>query len=131
MASPINREQKPILLVPIQAHQKKSRWNYLGISRYAALFSPILTQRNPGFRHDFIAARKYAWQEKFTAKWIYKHEGKYMFRWVLFFFIVAIIAGFFGFSGIAHASAQIAKIIFVIFLILFAISIILSLFKWF
>ena len=45
-----------------------------------------------------------------------------MLNWVIAFFIIALIAGFFGFTGIAIEAAGIAKILFFIFLILFLIS---------
>lgn len=45
-----------------------------------------------------------------------------MLGWVLFFFILAIIAGAFGFGGIAGASAGVAQILFVVFLALMVLS---------
>ena len=47
-----------------------------------------------------------------------------MLRWVLAFFVLAIIAGVFGFGGIAEGSASIAKILFFLFLILFIVGLI-------
>ena len=45
-----------------------------------------------------------------------------MLRWVLIFFVVALLAAVLGFTGIALAAAGIAKILFYVFVILFALS---------
>lgn len=47
-----------------------------------------------------------------------------MLAWILFFFIVSVIAGWFGFTGTAKASAGIAKVLFFIFLVMFIILLI-------
>jgi uncharacterized membrane protein YtjA (UPF0391 family) len=47
-----------------------------------------------------------------------------MLEWVLFFFIIAVIAGIFGFTGIETATMDVAKILFFIFI---AIAVILLL----
>jgi len=38
-----------------------------------------------------------------------------MLRWVIIFFVIALIAALFGFGGIAAGAASIAKILFFIF----------------
>jgi uncharacterized membrane protein YtjA (UPF0391 family) len=45
-----------------------------------------------------------------------------MLRWVLGFFLVALIAGVLGFTGTAIAAAGISRILFFIFVILFLLS---------
>lgn len=45
-----------------------------------------------------------------------------MLRWVITFFIIAIIAGLLGFTNLAGDMAYIAKILFFIFLLLFVLS---------
>jgi uncharacterized membrane protein YtjA (UPF0391 family) len=50
-----------------------------------------------------------------------------MLRWILIFFVFAIIAGALGFTGIAGTSIAIAQTLFYIFLILFVVSLILHL----
>ena len=45
-----------------------------------------------------------------------------MLRWVLIFFIVAIIAGVLGFSVIAGAAVGISKILFIVFLVMSLLS---------
>lgn len=52
-----------------------------------------------------------------------------MIRYVIGFFIVALIAAVLGFGGIASAAAGIAKFIFWIFAILFVASVLVSLFR--
>ncbi|ESQ81280.1 DUF1328 domain-containing protein [Asticcacaulis sp. BYS171W] len=42
-----------------------------------------------------------------------------MLRWVITFFILAVVAALFGFSGLAGTFADIAKFIAVIFVVLF------------
>jgi uncharacterized membrane protein YtjA (UPF0391 family) len=50
-----------------------------------------------------------------------------MLRWILIFFVFAIIAGALGFTGIAGASIGIAQTLFYIFIILFVLSLIVHL----
>lgn len=45
-----------------------------------------------------------------------------MLRWVVTFFVIAIIAALLGFTGLAGELAQIAKILFFVALVLFAVS---------
>lgn len=45
-----------------------------------------------------------------------------MLRWVITFFVIAIIAGLLGFTNIAGDLAYIAKVLFFIFLVLLLIS---------
>ena len=45
-----------------------------------------------------------------------------MLRWVITFFVIAIIAGLLGFTNIAGDLAYIAKVLFFIFLFLLLIS---------
>ncbi|MEZ4740320.1 MAG: DUF1328 domain-containing protein [Flavobacteriales bacterium] len=45
-----------------------------------------------------------------------------MLRWVITFFVIAIIAGLLGFTNIAGDLAYIAKVLFFIFLVLLVIS---------
>lgn len=52
-----------------------------------------------------------------------------MLTWVVIFLVIALLAAVFGFTGIAAASAGIAKVIFFVFVVLFAISLILHLFR--
>jgi uncharacterized membrane protein YtjA (UPF0391 family) len=47
-----------------------------------------------------------------------------MLAWIVFFLIVALIAGLLGFSTIAGTSAWIAQVLFVVFLVLFLASLI-------
>lgn len=47
-----------------------------------------------------------------------------MLRWILMFFILALVAGALGFTGIAGASIAIAQTLFYIFLVLFLLSLI-------
>lgn len=51
-----------------------------------------------------------------------KYEVKHMLRWILMFFIIAVIGAFLGFTGLAGTTVSIAKILLFIFLILFLIS---------
>jgi uncharacterized membrane protein YtjA (UPF0391 family) len=55
---------------------------------------------------------------------IYGREDKYMLRWALTFFVVALIAGVLGFAGVALAAAGIAKMLFYLFLILFLVTLV-------
>lgn len=50
-----------------------------------------------------------------------------MFGWVIFFLLVAIVAGALGFGGIAAISADFATIIFYIAIILFVVSLVYAL----
>lgn len=45
-----------------------------------------------------------------------------MLRWVIAFFVVALLAGIFGFSGLAGDLAWIGKVLFFVFLILLVLS---------
>lgn len=47
-----------------------------------------------------------------------------MLRWVIIFFIIAIIAGLLGFTNLSGDLAYIAKILFFIFLLLLVLSLI-------
>jgi uncharacterized membrane protein YtjA (UPF0391 family) len=49
-------------------------------------------------------------------------ENHTVLRWILIFFIVAIIAAVFGFTGIAGAATEIARILFFVFLVLLFLS---------
>jgi uncharacterized membrane protein YtjA (UPF0391 family) len=46
-----------------------------------------------------------------------------------FFSVIAIIAAVFGFTGIAAGAAEIAKILFYIFLVVFAVTLLLGVFR--
>ena len=46
-----------------------------------------------------------------------------MLRWILIFFVFAIISGALGFTGIAGASIAIAQTLFYIFLVLFVLAV--------
>jgi uncharacterized membrane protein YtjA (UPF0391 family) len=52
-----------------------------------------------------------------------------MLGWAATFFIIAIIAGVFGFTGVAVATVQIAQVLFFLFLVLFAVSLLVGLFR--
>ncbi len=52
--------------------------------------------------------------------------GTIMLKWVLFFAIVALVAGLLGFTGIAAGVATIAKFLFVLFLILCVVFLVLG-----
>ena len=52
-----------------------------------------------------------------------------MLQWSLAFFVVAIIAAVFGYGGIASGSAEIGKFLFFVFIVIFAISLLLNLFR--
>jgi len=52
-----------------------------------------------------------------------------MLYWSVTFFIIALVAAIFGFGGIASGAMDIAKVIFFIFLVLFAISVLMRLFR--
>jgi uncharacterized membrane protein YtjA (UPF0391 family) len=43
--------------------------------------------------------------------------------------VIAIIAAVFGFTGIAAGAAEIAKILFYIFLVVFAVTLLLGVFR--
>ena len=45
-----------------------------------------------------------------------------MLGWVVFFLIIALIAGILGFTSIFVASIEIAKILFFVFIVLFVMS---------
>jgi len=45
-----------------------------------------------------------------------------MLRWVLTFFVVAILAGALGFGGVAGAATDIARFLFLVFVVLFVLS---------
>lgn len=47
-----------------------------------------------------------------------------MLRWIIIFFVFAIVAGALGFTTIAGASIAIAQTLFYIFLILFALTLV-------
>lgn len=47
-----------------------------------------------------------------------------MFRWVITFLIIALIAALFGFGNIAAGAASIARVLFYIFLVFFVISLV-------
>ncbi len=49
-----------------------------------------------------------------------------MIRYVLLFFILALVAGGLGFGGISSTLAELAKILFFVFLVLFVITMIFS-----
>jgi len=49
-----------------------------------------------------------------------------MLRWVITFFILAVVAALFGFSGLAGTFAEIAKFIAVIFVVLFIAGLVYS-----
>lgn len=50
-----------------------------------------------------------------------------MLSWIITFFILALIAGFFGFGGLAGTFAQVAQFLTGLFVILFIASLIYSL----
>jgi uncharacterized membrane protein YtjA (UPF0391 family) len=52
-----------------------------------------------------------------------------MLSWALAFLLVALVAAFFGFSGAAAAAAGVAQLLFVVFLVLFAVSVLIALFR--
>jgi uncharacterized membrane protein YtjA (UPF0391 family) len=49
-----------------------------------------------------------------------------MFKWVLIFFVAAVIMAIFGFGGIASSLAGIAQILFWIALVVFLITAVLA-----
>ncbi|UDF03192.1 DUF1328 domain-containing protein [Asticcacaulis sp. AND118] len=49
-----------------------------------------------------------------------------MLRWVITFFILAVVAALFGFTGLAGTFADIAKFIAVIFVVLFIAGLVYS-----
>lgn len=52
-----------------------------------------------------------------------------MLRYAAIFFVIAIVAAVFGFGGIAAGATEIAKVLFFIFLIVFAVTLVLGLFR--
>jgi uncharacterized membrane protein YtjA (UPF0391 family) len=54
----------------------------------------------------------------------FRHQGGFMLRWAIVFFVVALIAACFGFLGIATAAVGIARILFFLFLVLFLLSLV-------
>jgi uncharacterized membrane protein YtjA (UPF0391 family) len=54
----------------------------------------------------------------------FRHQGGFMLRWAVIFFIVALVAAVFGFLGIATAAVGVARILFFLFLVLFLLSLV-------
>lgn len=52
-----------------------------------------------------------------------------MLGWAITFLVIALIAALFGFGGIAGVAMEAAKIIFFVAIVLFAISVIVGLFR--
>jgi uncharacterized membrane protein YtjA (UPF0391 family) len=50
-----------------------------------------------------------------------------LLKWVLFFFVISIVAGVFGFTGISVATAEIARLLFYIFAVIFLLLLVLGL----
>lgn len=50
-----------------------------------------------------------------------------MLRWVIIFFVLALIAAAFGYGGISSDLTEIAKILFFLFVVLFLVSLIIRL----
>lgn len=50
-----------------------------------------------------------------------------MFRWAVFFLVVALVAGLLGFGGIAGTATEVVSTLFWVFVLLFAIAWVLSL----
>ena len=50
-----------------------------------------------------------------------------MIRWVIIFFVLAVLAGIFGFGGLAGDFASIAKFLAIIFVVLFVAGLLYSL----
>jgi uncharacterized membrane protein YtjA (UPF0391 family) len=57
------------------------------------------------------------------------HKGAHMLHYAAVFFVIALIAAVFGFTGIAAGAAEIAKILFYIFLVVFAVTLLLGVFR--
>ena len=61
----------------------------------------------------------------FVAGFINAERGvAWLFRWVVAFFVLAVISALFGFGLIANMSFEIAKILFYVFLVLGVLSLI-------
>ncbi len=45
-----------------------------------------------------------------------------MLNWIITFFLLAIVAGFFGFGGLAGSFAAVAKFLTAVFVVLFVVS---------
>lgn len=56
-------------------------------------------------------------------------EPETMLRWAVVFLVIALVAAVLGFGGLAGAAVGIAKILFFIFIVLFAVSLLLNLFR--
>lgn len=52
-----------------------------------------------------------------------------MLRYAAIFLVIAIVAAVFGFGGIAAGATEIAKILFFVFLVIFAVTLVLGLFR--
>lgn len=52
-----------------------------------------------------------------------------MLRYAAIFLVIAIVAAVFGFGGIAAGATEIAKILFFVFLVVFAVTLVLGLFR--
>ena len=52
-----------------------------------------------------------------------------MLRYVIIFFIIALIAGLFGFTDIAAGAAEIARVIFTVFIVVFLVTLALSILR--
>jgi uncharacterized membrane protein YtjA (UPF0391 family) len=52
-----------------------------------------------------------------------------MLRWAVVFLVIALVAAVLGFGGLAGTAVGIAKILFFIFVVLFAVSLLLNLFR--
>ncbi len=52
-----------------------------------------------------------------------------MLRWAIGFLVLALIAALFGFTGIAAAAVDIAQILFFLFIVLFAIALVVHMFR--
>jgi len=52
-----------------------------------------------------------------------------MLRWAVVFLVIALVAAVLGFGGLAGTAVGIAKILFFIFIVLFAVSLLLNLFR--
>ena len=52
-----------------------------------------------------------------------------MLRYVIIFFVIALIAGIFGFSGIAAGAVEIARTLFIVFIALFILAAVLHVLK--
>ena len=56
-------------------------------------------------------------------------EPEIMLRWAVVFLVIALVAAVLGFGGLAGTAVGIAKILFFIFIVLFAVSLLLNLFR--